>query len=78
MTRAKRVTMGNRLGVNRIAFLKRCTQGFAEVRIFIPVCLDQAKLSLKSGLAEVNIVHLDSGRGAGFGRNDKAARGKRR
>jgi hypothetical protein len=71
--------MGNLRGVNRIAFVKRCTQGFAEVRIFIPVCLDQAKLSLKSGLAEVNIVHLDSGRGGGFGgRNDKAARGKRR
>ena len=31
----------------------------------IPVCLDPAKLSLKSGIAEVNMVHLYSGHGGG-------------
>jgi hypothetical protein len=36
--------------------MERCTQNFAETTIpVIPVCLDAAKLSLKSGLAEVNI-----------------------
>ena len=34
--------------------------GFCH-RVLAPVCLRQAKLSLKSGLAEVNIVHLHSG-----------------
>jgi hypothetical protein len=39
--------------------MEHCTQNFAETTIpVIPVCLDPAKLSLKSGLAEVNIVHL--------------------
>ena len=70
MTRAKRVTMGN-LGANRIALVKRCTQGFAEVRISTSVCLDLGKLSLKSGLAEVNIVHIDSGRGGGSWRRQR-------
>src|SRR5450631_1685376 len=63
MTRAKRVTMRN-LAAYRITFVERCAQGFAETFIsFFPVCLDPAKLSLKSGLAEVNIVHLQSGHG---------------
>jgi hypothetical protein len=44
------------------ASLERCTQTFAETPIsLVPVCLGPAKLSLKSGLAEVNIVHLHSG-----------------
>ena len=63
MTRAKRVTMRT-LAVHRIAFVERCTQAFAETPIsLVPVCLGPAKLSLKSGLAEVNIVHLHSGHG---------------
>jgi hypothetical protein len=40
------------------------------------VCLDSTKLSLKSGLAEVNIVHLDSGHGAVLWRPQE--RGNRR
>ena len=42
------------------------TQGFAETPIsLVPVCPGQAKLSMKSGLAEVNIVHLHGGHGGG-------------
>src|ERR1700678_3400767 len=61
MTRAKRVIMRN-LAAHPIAFVERCIQGVAETPISLaPVCLRQAKLSLKSGLAEVNIAHLHSG-----------------
>src|SRR5579863_2547675 len=61
MTRAKRVIVNP--PAHRIAFVERCT-GFAETPIsLVPVCLGRAKLSLKSGLAEVNIVHLHSGHG---------------
>jgi hypothetical protein len=45
---------------------------------FIPVCLDPTKLSLKSGLAEVNIVHLHGGHGGFLGdRKDEATRGEK-
>jgi hypothetical protein len=79
MTRAKRVILRN-LAAHPIAFVERCTQGFAETPISsVPVCLGQAKLSLKSGLAEVNIVHLDSGHGGGFDDSkDQAPRGKKK
>ena len=65
MTRAKRVIM-RYLAAHPIAFVERCTQGFAETPIsLVPVCPGQAKLSMKSGLAEVNIVHLHGGHGGG-------------
>jgi hypothetical protein len=45
----------------------------------IPVCPDPRKLSLKSGLAEVNIVHLHSGHGGGLGgRKNEATRGEKK
>jgi hypothetical protein len=68
------------LAAHRITFVERCTQGFAETSIsFFPVCLDPAKLSLKSGLAEVNIVHLQSGHGGGLGDcKDEATRGEKK
>jgi hypothetical protein len=48
-TRAKRVTRRN-LAARGKAFVERCTQRFAETSTsLIPVCLDPAKLSLKSG-----------------------------
>jgi hypothetical protein len=54
------------LAAHRIACVERCTRSFAERSIsLIPVCLDPAKLSLKCGLAKVNIVHLHSGHGGG-------------
>jgi hypothetical protein len=60
--------------------VERCTQAFAETPIsLIPVCLGPAKLSLKSGLAEVNIVHLHSGHGGGLGdRKDEATRAEKK
>ena len=65
MTRAKRATMRTPL-IHRIAFVERYTQNFAETSIPLkPVCLDPAKLSFKSGLAEANIVHLHGGHGSG-------------
>jgi hypothetical protein len=78
MTRAKRVIMRN-LAAHPIAFVERYTQGFAETPIsLVPVCLGQPKLSLKSGLAEVNIVHLQGGHGGGLGDpKDEAPRGKK-
>jgi hypothetical protein len=56
------------------------TQGFAETPISsIPVCPDPPKLSLKSGLAEVNIVHLQSGHaGASATAKMKATRGEKK
>jgi hypothetical protein len=63
-----------------IAFVERCTQGFAETPIsLVPVCLGQAKLSVKSGLAEVNTVPLHGGHGGGLGDpKDEAPRGKKK
>jgi hypothetical protein len=68
------------LAAHPVAFVERCTQGFAETPIsLVPVCLGRAKLSLKSGLAEVNIVHLHSGHGGGPGDpKDEAAQGKKK
>ena len=68
------------LAAHPIAFVERCTQGFAETPIsLVPVCLGQAKLSLKSGLAEVNILHLHSGHGGGLGdRKDEATRAEKK
>jgi hypothetical protein len=45
------------LAAHRIAFVERCTQSFCAMSIPLkPVCLDPTKLSLKSAVAEVNIV----------------------
>src|SRR5271168_1983643 len=64
ITRAKRVITRN-LAAHPFAFVERCNTGFhGDAHSLVPVCPDQAKLSLKSGLAEVNIVHLHSVRGA--------------
>jgi hypothetical protein len=77
MTRAKRVTMRPRCTPHNL--VEPWTKGFAETPIsLIPVCPHPPKLSLKSGLAEVNIKHLHSGHAGAFNRNDEAERGAKR
>jgi hypothetical protein len=53
------------LAAHRIAFIERCTQKvLRDIHSFKTSLFDPTKLSVKSALAEVNIVHLHSGHGA--------------